>query len=86
MTVLTTALASFLAVLAMMTARVYNGTDPGLAPTAAVVSHKGQAVLRTTASGRVISSAPASSGLMASQKAPLVTHTSGSLAGGGRDE
>lgn len=85
MTVLSTAMASFLAVFVMLTARVYNGTDPGLQPTAAVISHGGHTVLKTTASGRVIASTSATPGAAGKAPAPLVTHTSGSI-GGGNDE
>jgi len=85
MTVLTTTLAGFMAIFVMMTARVYNGTDPGLQPTAAVISHSGKTVLKTTASGKVIASASATPGAASKKRAPLVTHTSGSI-GGGHDE
>ena len=85
MTVLSTSLAGFLAVFVMMTARVYNGTDPGLQPTAAVISKGGKTVLKTTASGKVIASSSGTPGAAAKKPAPLVTHTSGSI-GAGRDE
>ena len=83
--VLTTALASFLAVLAMLSARVYNGTGAGLAPTAAVISGNGHTVLRTTASGRVIETTTAAPSTAGAAPAPLSTHSSGST-GGLRDE
>jgi hypothetical protein len=85
MTVLTTTLAGFMAIFVMMTARVYNGTDPGLQPTAAVVAKNGKTVLKTTASGRVIASTGATPGAASKKPARLVTHASGSI-GGGRDE
>ena len=85
LTVLSTTLAGFLAIFVMMTARVYNGTDPGLQPTAAVISKSGKTVLKTTASGKVIASSSATPGAASKKPAPLVTHTSGSV-GGGHDE
>ena len=85
MTVLSTSLAGFLAIFVMMTARVYNGTDPGLQPTAAVISKSGKTVLKTTASGKVIASTAGTPGAASKTPAPLVTHTSGSI-GAGQDE
>ncbi len=85
MTVLTTTLAGFLAIFVMMTARVYNGTDPGLQPTAAVISKSGKTVLKTTASGRVIASTSTAPATAGKAPAPVVTHASGSI-GGGHDE
>jgi len=59
--VLMSALAGFLAVLAMLSAKTLTTTAGGLGQTVAVVSHGGHTVLRTTASGRVIEApAPAS--------------------------
>jgi hypothetical protein len=83
--VLTAALASFLAVLAMLSARVYNGTGAGLAPTAAVISRNGHTVLRTTASGRLIATTAPAPSTAGAAPAPLSTRSSGS-ARGLRDE
>lgn len=55
--VLAAALACFLVVLALLTARVLSGHDPALgaiASRAVVVSRSGHRVVRTTASGRAI--------------------------------
>ncbi len=90
-------LASFLVVLTLLTARVITGTDPALHASASrtvLVTHGGHAVLRTTASGRVLGSAAETSGASGAGGAPsgahhaaIVTRTSGGLAGtGARDE
>lgn len=82
--VLSATLASFLAVLALLTARVVTGTDPSLRATAQtqVVSRNGGTVIRTTASGRQIVETAPGSGQPSTAPAALVTHTSG---GGERD-
>ena len=78
--VLSAALASFLVVLALLTARVVTGTDPSLRATAQtqLVARHGHTVIRTTASGKKIVETVSGSG-GASSKAPagLVTRTSG---------
>lgn len=87
------ALAMFLAVLVLLTARLSAGHDPALGlATASIghVSHRGHAVIRTTASGRVIEGA-ASEGAGAgtaghSQTEAIVTRTSGGQVGGGSDD
>jgi hypothetical protein len=77
---LSATLAGFLVVLALLTARVVKGTDPGLRGTsqAQVISGHGRTIVRTTASGRVIrettGAAPEASGREA---AALTTRTSG---------
>lgn len=75
---LSAALALFLVVFALMSARVVIGTDPGL-PTgtqARVLTTKsGKTILRTTASGRVVREAAPATG--AQTGAPLVTRASG---------
>ncbi len=92
LSVIAPAAASFLAVLALLTARVVSGTDPSLHASAAssvVVSHRGHTVVRTTASGRVIGVAKQGAGVEGGgvQPATVVTRTSGGFAGGGeRDE
>jgi len=89
--VLATALACFLAVLVMLSARVYTGTGQGL-PSAAVVSAGGRTILRTTASGRVISETQAPGGAGASSApgvasaTPPATRSSGAAPGGLGDE
>lgn len=87
------ALASFLAVLVLLSARLSAGHDPALgAATASIghVSHSGHAVVRTTASGRVIagSSSPgAGAGTSSgSQAEAIITRTSGGQVDGGRDD
>jgi len=84
--------ASFLVILALLTARVVQGIDPALranASSAVVVSQHGHTVLRTTASGRVLAAgtqAPGAEGGQA-QPATFVTRTSGVFGGeGARDE
>jgi hypothetical protein len=55
--VLAGALACFLAILVLLTVRLTGGVNPAthaVAPVAGLVTHRGQSVLRTTASGRVI--------------------------------
>ena len=92
LSVIAAAAASFLVILALLTARVVRGTDPALrasASSAVVVSGRGHTVLRTTASGRVLAAATQapSAGAGRLQPATLVTRASGLLAGeGGRDE
>jgi|GEM_PF-6779596 len=89
--VISTALASFLVVMVLLTARVVTGADPALhanTPSAVVVSHNGRKVLRTTASGRVtvvstgpgkeIGGSPASHG--------IVTRSSGGYGAGGESD
>jgi hypothetical protein len=86
------ATASFLVVLALLTARVVSGVDPALrasASSAVLVSHRGQTILRTTASGRTIGVARQGAGVESSgaQPATVVTRASGGFAAGGeRDE
>jgi hypothetical protein len=87
------ALAIFLAVLALLTARVSTGHDPALgASTASVVhvSRGGHATVRTTASGRVIggsSGEGAGAGVASSSPAgALVTRSSGSQIAGEHDD
>lgn len=79
--VLAGALACFLTILVLLTVRVTGGVNPAahaVAPVAGLVTHRGQSVLRTTASGRVIGveggegAAPAGSA-----SAKLATRTSG---------
>ncbi len=88
--VLAGTLASFLVVLVLLTVRVVSGVDPALrvAPTAALVTHRGQTVLRTTASGRIIGSEQVAGGSepAGSQPATVVTRTSGVPGAGERDE
>ncbi len=91
--VATTALAIFLAVLALLTARVSTGHDPALgASTASVVqvSRGGHASVRTTASGRVIGGSPGEgAGTAAASSSPagaLVTRSSGTRLGGENDD
>ena len=78
--VLSAALASFLVVLALLTARVVTGTDPSLRATAQtqLVTRHGHTVIRTTASGKKIVETVSGNG-GASTKAPtgLATRTSG---------
>jgi len=73
-------LASFLVVLALLTARVVTGTDPSLRPAAQtqqLVAHNGKTVIRTTASGRrIVESVPAG-GKAATTPVGLVSRTSG---------
>lgn len=89
--VFTSALASFLVVLALLTARVVNGQDPVLAsmrPGSALVSHGGHTVIRTTASGRVLATPAAGSAGSehGASSTKIVTHTSGSSAAGGEHD
>jgi hypothetical protein len=94
LSVLGATLASFLVVLALLTAKATSGQEQALpaggADTALVVKN-GHNVLRTTASGRVLEPASAA-GVQASnthagsQPAALVTHTSGAVGGGGQDD
>jgi len=92
LSVIAAASASFLVVLALLTARVVSGGDPALrvsASSAVFVSHRGKTVLRTTASGRAIGIAKQGAGLESggTQPATVVTRASGSFAAGGeRDE
>lgn len=81
--VISAAVAMFLVVFALMTARVVTGTDPGLQTSAQtqVLAKSGKTVLRTTASGRVVREAAPQAGAKAG--APLLTHASG--AAGERD-
>jgi hypothetical protein len=95
LSVLGATLASFLVVLALLTAKVTSGQEQALPAggggTALVVKN-GQKVLRTTASGRVIEPASGAAGVQAgnaqggARQAALVTHTSGALGGGGQDD
>lgn len=90
LSVLTAALASFLLALALLTARVVNGTDPAIRPVAQaqVVSKQGHTILRTTASGRLISEPAGQTGSPGAPEggpASLVTRSSGALAGGEGD-
>lgn len=73
------ALASFLVVLTLLTARVVTGTDPGLRGTAQaqVVSKGGHVIVRTTASGRVIREAVGSPSPAGAEAASVVTRSSG---------
>jgi hypothetical protein len=76
--VLSAALALFLVVFALMSARVVIGTDPGLpaGPQAHVVTTKsGKTILRTTASGRIVREALPATAVRSG--APLVTRASG---------
>ncbi len=58
-----------------------------MAPTAALVTHRGQTVLRTTASGRITSEQVAAGSEPAgAQPATVVTRTSGVPGAGERDE
>jgi hypothetical protein len=90
--VISTAFASFLIVMVLLTARVMSGADPALrasAPNAVVVSHGGHKVLRTTASGRVIgSSAGRSGGEVGGSPSnhAIVTRSSGGYAPGGEGD
>ncbi len=88
--VIAAALASFLVVLVLLTARVVSGHDPSLrasASTAAIVTRGGHTVLRTTASGRTVPVA-AGAGVEAgaAQSVPLVTRSSGAVAGAGEGD
>ncbi len=89
--VIASALASFLVVLTLLTARVVTGSDPALHPgtsSAVVVSRHGHTVLRTTASGKVISVGTQGAGAqgVGAQPAPVVTRTSGGFAGAGEQD
>jgi len=88
-------LASFLVVLALLTAKMTSGHEQALpvgSARSALVVKNGHKALRTTASGRVLE--PASSVAVAqpgsaqsgAQPAALVTHTSGAVGGGGQDD
>ncbi|HST34646.1 MAG TPA: hypothetical protein VLJ80_14125 [Solirubrobacteraceae bacterium] len=88
-------LASFLVVLALLTAKVTSGHEQALpagGAGSALVVKNGHKVLRTTASGRVLEPASNVAGVQASntqagaQPAALVTHTSGAVNGGGQDD
>lgn len=89
-------LASFLVVLALLTAKVTSGHEQALpvgsGNSSALVVKNGHKVLRTTASGRVIEPASSVAGAQASgtqagaHPAALVTHTSGAVGGGGQDD
>jgi hypothetical protein len=87
-------LASFLVVLALLTAKVTSGHEQALpvgGGGSALVVKNGHKILRTTASGRVIepaSGVAVTSGSTQSgaQPAALVTHTSGAAGGGGQDD
>jgi len=89
LTVLTAALASFLVVFVLLTARVVSGHDPALRASAsrsALVSRGGHTILRTTASGRVLGPASSATGgaqAAGTQPVTVVTRTSGGLADGG---
>lgn len=82
--VLMTALAGFLAVLAILSARTFTGTAGGLGQTAAVISHGGHTVLRTTASGRVIET-PAPASAPAGGAPAAVSSEAGGAGGFGND-
>ncbi len=86
--VIAAALASFVVVLVLLTARVVTGHDPALGtPSAAVVAHGGHQVLRTTASGRAIAvGTQGTSGAAGAQLAGIVTRTSGAPGSGGLDD
>ncbi len=92
--VITATLASFLVVLALLTARVVSGHDPSLGSSTSasmLVSPVNRSVVRTTASGRVLGPAgSATRGATAAggaQPVTVSTRTSGGVAGGGeRDE
>ena len=89
--VLSAALAIFLVVLALLTARVSSGHDPALAASAAgvaQVSRGAHATLRTTASGRVLSGPPGAGGAEAVSPAAgrLVTRSSPAPGTGERDD
>lgn len=92
LSVIVAAAASFLVVLALLTARVVSGGDPALrtsASSSVLVSHRGRTVLRTTASGRVLGVAGQGAGVESggAQPATVVTRASGGFAPGGeRDE
>jgi hypothetical protein len=88
-------LASFLVVLALLTAKVTSGHEQALpagGAGSALVVKNGHKVLRTTASGRVLEPAASVAGAQAvnsqagAQPAALVTHTSGAVGGGGQDD
>jgi hypothetical protein len=89
--VLAVALATFLVVLALLTARVSSGHDPALAgSTASVVqvSRGGHSTLRTTASGRVLSGPPGATGAegVTPAEGPLVTRSSPAAGAGEHDD
>jgi len=93
-TVMVSAIASFLVVLVLLTARVSTGHDPALSASASsslVIPRGGSSSIRTTASGRTIT-VRASGEAAPAVQAPtrtggLVTRTSGaSRPGGERDE
>lgn len=89
--VATAALASFLVVLVLMTARLMSGHDPALhasTPAAALVARGGTATLRTTPSGRVIGPAAGETAAQTgnTQLAALVTRASGGAGAGARDD
>ncbi len=92
LSVFSAAAASFLVILALLTARVVQGSDRALRANASspvLVSQRGHTVLRTTASGRVLGGATQGPGVGSggAQPATFVTRTSGGVAGeGGRDE
>ncbi len=80
--VLNAALASFLVVLALLTARVVTGTDPSLLASAQtqIVARHGHTVVRTTASGRrIVEAAPGAAGSRSASTAALITHASGGV-------
>jgi hypothetical protein len=89
-------LASFLVVLALLTARVTSGHEAsppaGGGAGSTLVVHRGGKVLRTTASGRVLGPATnvaagqQGSGRAAAQPAVLLTRTSGAAGAGGQDD
>jgi hypothetical protein len=94
LTVVGATLASFLVVLALLTAKVTNGHEQSLpvgSAGSALVAKNGHKVLRTTASGRVLEPASSvavtpGSAQSGAQPAALVTHTSGAVGGGGQDD
>ncbi|HEY5389097.1 MAG TPA: hypothetical protein VIJ83_00975 [Solirubrobacteraceae bacterium] len=95
LTVIGATLASFLVVLALLTAKVTSGHEQALpvgSSSSALVVKNGHKVLRTTASGRVIEPASSVAGAQAgstqagAQPAALVTHASGAVGGGGQDD
>lgn len=94
LTVIGATLASFLVVLALLTAKVTGGNEHALpvgGAGSALVVKNGHKVLRTTASGRVIEPASgvavtSGSAQSGAQPAALVTHTSGAVGGGGQDD
>lgn len=91
MSVIAPALACFLVVLALLSARVMSGREQALSPSSpgvALVSRGGHTILRTTASGRVLgpqAGVPAAQA-GATRLATLVTRTSGLPGEGAHDD